>query len=168
MVLGARWFPVILKQGTEEGPPGFPHALETSFGFIVMGIAPAIEVGEVGRTLCAITNEPATETCGHSKSTSRDSHGRYTVSFPSHKDPHILGNSLASTKNRFFSLEKRSQSSPSINQDYNNGFTIDRRYSTQDIRSILPGYFIPHHANTREDNSSIEKRIVLDASKINS
>jgi hypothetical protein len=190
MVLGAQWFPVILKQGRVEGPPGFPHALETSFGFIVMGTTPAIEVGEVGRTFCVFTNEPATETlidefkkvqdkpffatddqkCAkvYIKSTTRDSHGRHTASLPPNEDRNILGNALSSTENRFISLEKRSLSLPSINQDYNNG-VLDRSYSTQNTGSSLSGYFIPHHANTREYKFTTKKRIVLDATtKFNS
>jgi hypothetical protein len=191
MVLGSQWFPVILKQGRVEGPPGCPHALETSFGFIVMGLAPANEARDLGRTFCAITNEPAIETlmakfwelekvqdkrflspdeqqCEnlYSQSTTRDSSGRYTVSLPFNKNPKILGDSFLSAERRFYSLEKRILLSPSIKQDYDNVIIeyLNRGYLTQVTESTHSGYYIPHHPIIREDKSTTKVRIVLDAS----
>ncbi|XP_045769755.1 uncharacterized protein LOC123870473 [Maniola jurtina] len=148
MILGAQMFTQILLSGRVAAPPGMPHALQTTLGYILMGTAPLTQSVPPSQTqtLCAITNErldnslrnffeledvPSPKSnflsteeqeCEdiYKKTTERDSHGRYIVALPFKSDPSVLGNASLNAEKRFNYLERKLEKSPSLRDAYNN------------------------------------------------
>ncbi|XP_045777856.1 uncharacterized protein LOC123875852 [Maniola jurtina] len=148
MILGAQMFTQILLSGRVAAPPGMPHALQTTLGYILMGTAPLTQSVSPSQTqtLCAITNErldnslrnffeledvPSPKSnflsmeeqeCEdiYKNTTERDSHGRYIVALPFKSDPSVLGNASLNAEKRFNYLERKLEKSPSLRDAYNN------------------------------------------------
>ncbi|XP_045454788.1 uncharacterized protein LOC123664238 [Melitaea cinxia] len=105
----------------------------------------------------------------YKSSTTREATGTYVVSLPFKTNPSALGDSMQSSKSRFFALEKRFLRDPNYRSAYNNIITdyCDKDYiSPISADSKLPSltYVIPHHGVIREDKITTKIRMVLDAS----
>ncbi|XP_045446530.1 uncharacterized protein LOC123654679 [Melitaea cinxia] len=105
----------------------------------------------------------------YKSSTTREATGTYVVSLPFKTNPSALGDSMQSSKSRFFALEKRFLRDPNYRTAYNNIITdyCDKDYiSPISADSKLPSltYVIPHHGVIREDKITTKIRMVLDAS----
>ncbi|XP_045487136.1 uncharacterized protein LOC123689754 [Pieris rapae] len=151
MLIGAQLFSKLLKQGRIQGPPGMPDAVQTTFGFILMGEAPILSINsniKSSSVLCAYSNiplenilrrfweleEPSSKSSAflseeeeeceriYKTTTYRELSGRYVVALPFKKSPLNLGSSMDIAKKRFMSLERKLQSSPSYREAYDKIF----------------------------------------------
>lgn len=93
--------------------------------------------------------------------------GRYCVALPFRSDVYSLGDSLPTARRRFFSLEKRLESSCKLRAAYDDSIReyLEKGYLSPaplaELNSQDASYVIPHHAIIRENGKF---RSVLDAS----
>lgn len=199
LLLGAEVFPHILRDGRVFGKPNDPVAINTIFGYIIMGKysqeTPAYSTTLFAQTqtdLFAINEtlkqfwdieelprehfmSPEDKLCEtiFGKTHTRDETGRYIVELPFKNFANILENiepafDLENSRNiatrRFYSLENRLISNPSLYREYSK---IIQEYLDADFQESVPhslnsenGFYIPHHCVIKPE----KLRIVYDAS----
>ena len=192
-ILGAELFPYIFGKNRRACVTGSPIALETVFGYVIMGKVPTLdynsnltffteqdgiaieklvhkfwEIEQVpNRTLPC----PDDQECENifNKTFSRDVvTGRFSVALPFKHAPKYLGDSKTSAQLRLLSLEKRFNRFPDLRLKYNQVIKdfIDQghlRACDQEDSSDL-SYYIAHHAVLKPESTSTPLRVVLDAS----
>ncbi|XP_062538393.1 uncharacterized protein LOC134206681 [Armigeres subalbatus] len=100
----------------------------------------------------------------------RDNDGRFVVRLPLKENAHQLESCRSLALKRFYMLENRLQHNPELGTQY-----VDFIREYQDLghcREVneanddpkRPGYYLPHHAVLRPNNSTTKCRVVFDAS----
>lgn len=191
-LLGADLFGEIVRGKTLTNYAGLPNALDTVFGWVLVG-----PISDVSPTSYCQTMHTTTETQlenealpaimsrfweieevatvsklnpddvraeEHFKSThTRDVHGRYVVRLPFKNEPKDLQSSKFMAIHRFKKLEEKLSRIRTLRLEYNSVF--QQYLSMQYLsRTARPGkYFLPHHG-VFKDSSTTHLRIVFDAS----
>nr|XP_022908199.1 uncharacterized protein LOC111419605 [Onthophagus taurus] len=196
--LGAELVPQILTGGRIRGGPNDPVAVESIFGWLLMGrlssssssspttclspISSSLSLDNTIQKFREIESIPVTslntseeETCEkHFRETyQRMTNGRFVVSLPFKSSKPSLGDSYQTALRRFKSLENRLLKNPSLHQDYVS-FMSDYLLSghmsliTTNPSLSSTSYYIPHHCVTRAEGASSKIRVVFDASAVTS
>lgn len=192
ILLGAGLFSSVLRSGRVVGKSNEPIALNTAFGWILMGnvdhsVSPVMNsflttsestIETILKTFWEIEDLPnhpsplSTEEllCEKIFSTQhyRDDAGRYVVPLPFREVKSALGDSYHSAVSRLHHLERRFSRHPDIKSDY---IQFMREYESLghmiDVTSssVSTGkYFIPHHCVIKDTGSMKKLRVVFDAS----
>ncbi|XP_047029542.1 uncharacterized protein LOC124637225 [Helicoverpa zea] len=101
----------------------------------------------------------------YTRTTTRDSDGRYVVALPFKGEVESLGNSRQVSERRFYCLERKMQASPQLKVAYDSVIFeyLEKGYiSPTDSVSSEASYFIPHHGVIRDDKITTKLRVVLD------
>lgn len=194
LLLGVSLFAEMLRPGKVTGEHGFPDALETVLGYIILGDAPTAsqsqsmtsvachavatceieslvrkmwELDEIDSKHILSTDDKQCEDI-YTKNVTRDDSGRYEVALPFKFSPDLLGNSLETAKRRFSSLQRKFSVQPDLERAYDNVIQdyMDQGYLSTVTSEDMDGkhFYIPHHAVLRDDKTSTRVRPVLDAS----
>jgi len=204
VLFGADILPSFIRPhaGVEQHP-GLPSALDTQLGWIIFGsfstpsksppvtLTSAIAPPSIGDLLQKfwLVEEPAAPTspttedqwCEEyfTKSTSRDSTGRFCVALPfrhlftspiqdQDTPRHGLGDSRSIALKRFYNLERRLAKDSALYAAYRNFMSTYQSLGHM-VRAPTPGtYFIPHHAVLKADGDVSKIRVVFDASSASS
>nr|CAI5825781.1 unnamed protein product [Callosobruchus analis] len=191
-IIGASIFPSILGNTHISGESGSPTALETVFGYVIMGQVPDIGVNGTACIFLSRYEETAIENiiskfwkienvpkrqllqpeeleCEKffSSSVTRDASGKFVVALPFRCSPKTLGESKFLAQSRLFSLERRLNKDQNLRIEYNKAM---QDFLDQGHMRILhenegngPSYYIAHHPVIKI-GSSTPVRVVLDAS----
>nr|XP_022921262.1 uncharacterized protein LOC111429551 [Onthophagus taurus] len=196
LLLGAELVPQIFTDGRIQGGPNEPIAVNSVFGWIIMGKS-SISNPNHHSTCLSTTNasleksiqrfwelesipketslSKSEEMCeSHFKKNCQlTSSGRFMVSLPFKTKEPVLGNSYTMALKRFLSLENRLLKNPALKDDYVK-FMKDYLESNHMTRLSLlkspseKSYYIPHHCIVRPESLSTKLRVVFDASAITS
>nr|CAI5836771.1 unnamed protein product [Callosobruchus analis] len=191
LLLGVEVFGEILCCGYVRGQNGGPHAINTVFGWVLMGKLGGVSansvlnfltsLGELDCTLkkfwkiesvpkcVALSKEDQQAEELFTTSCCRMDSGRYAVKLPFSEFPPVLGDSYLQALHRFKLLKGRFRRDPVLHEAYCD-FMAD--YLEQGHMSEVGNqvgsdseYYIPHHAVVkRSANSEIKLRTVFDAS----
>lgn len=192
VLLGADLLPLILLDGTRKGQVGEPFAMNTVFGWVLMGPTEFYDRSSI-TTLCLNVSEPidslikqfweleeVTTTCHlsptdvaaeqiYTSTTTRLSSGRFVVTLPFFKPRPLLGDSKTFALQRFKALECRLER----NQDLRDQYTeFMQDYLTSGHMELIPmseqgnpyHYYIPHHCVLKPDSLTTKLRVVFNAS----
>ncbi|XP_050528192.1 uncharacterized protein LOC126898294 [Daktulosphaira vitifoliae] len=192
LLLGADVLPEILLDGKISGKPGQPIAMETIFGWTLIGPVeqcnkPAItslnitvsdtldttlkkfwEIEEMPSTRHFSLDDKMAEQI-YQETTTRVSSGRFMVTIPFRTPRPILGDSKSIALRRFKFLEARLNNNQTLRDQYIN-FMKD--YLTAGHMELVPlaeiatahAYYIPHHCVLRPDSNTTKLRVVFNAS----
>lgn len=193
VLLGADVFPYIFDGGRFASSQGTPIALNSIFGYVIMGKVPN-DYSLPSSSYCGVATEPySLETimkqfweveevlseppvdpcdlicekmyqCLHQ----RDDTGRYVVPLMFKDDASLLGESLSIASSSLNSLERRFKRDPDLFQSYNT--FLSEYESLGHMKSISSGTFspstnyIPHHAVFKTAGNKTKIRVVFNAS----
>nr|CAI5862966.1 unnamed protein product [Callosobruchus analis] len=181
-IIGAELFPLLLGIDKIVCDGGSPYAIQTAFGYVIMGEVPIMWIEEsvienLLRKFFKLENVPDRVVMNeddriceklYAESVQRDMSGRFTVALPFKLSPDNLGNSKFVAENRLLSLEKRLSRSVELRVQYN---SVMKDFIDQDHMKPLycssddqADYYIAHHPVIKLASSSTPVRIVLDAS----
>ncbi|KAL0896002.1 hypothetical protein ABMA27_011992 [Loxostege sticticalis] len=200
MLLSADIFASSLLPGLRQGKPGQPRALNTIFGWIVMGacdVTPPTSNTSRGKNCLLVSNlslDNSIKKFWELENVSspiksfvskedqqcedyfvanhcRNEEGRFVVPLP-FVDPTNKPNFVNSREialKRFFSLERKLNSSPETKKayvDFMEDYESSGHLEEVDPPSSSEGqfYYIPHHGVLRPDSVSTPLRVVFDAS----
>lgn len=192
ILLGADILPSLLLDGKIDGQNGEPMAIETVFGWILMG---PVDISATANalSLCLSISEPLDETLKrfweieeltsvrhlspddtiaeniYRTTTTRLSSGRFMVTIPFRTPRPILGESKSLATQRFKALENRLSRNKELYQQYAE-FMND--YLTAGHMELVPisekenprHYYIPHHCVLRPESNTTKLRVVFNAS----
>nr|CAI5862751.1 unnamed protein product [Callosobruchus analis] len=191
-IIGAELFPHLLGIDKIVCEGGSPFAIQTAFGYVIMGEVP-IRGSDIVDSFLVYQEESVIENllrkffelenvpdrvvmneedriCEklYAESVQRDMSGRFTVALPFKLSPDNLGNSKFAAENRLLSLEKWLSRSVELRVQYN---SVMKDFIDQDHMKPLycssddqPDYYIAHHPVIKLASSSTPVGIVLDAS----
>ncbi|XP_046811894.1 uncharacterized protein LOC111689220, partial [Lucilia cuprina] len=196
VLIGGDIFPSVVRSGVKHNVCESLLAQETIFGWILTG--PISQNSSPSRTIvsnfCEISLDreisrfwevenlprknilsPSDQACEdlYTRTTKRDSKGRYIVSLPFKEEfPETLslGNSRSSAMAQFFRNEARLIRNPDFKSEYDN---VVLEYESLDhmfkVASPNPSestrvYYLPHHAVIKPDSISTRVRVVFNAS----
>lgn len=191
LLLGADIFPLILTPGHLMGNESQPTAINTIFGWILMGkiscssqnflnsfhsaldysldqsIKKFWELEEVP-DLKASSSDLLCEK-SFVENHSRDQSGRYIVALPFKDTEPSFSDSRSIALRRFFALENRLLRDPSLHMFYSEFMKdyLDSGHMAEIPTSHLssePNYYIPHHSIFKPDSTTTKLRVVFDAS----
>lgn len=194
MLLGADVFSMILKDGRIVGNINEPTAINTIFGWILMGKVnnnPSLTIN----SFLSVCDSPLDSTLKrfweletipdqnitspddllcetiYKNSYSRNSAGRFTVSLPFRDTEPSFSDSRSLALRRFFSLERRLLKNLSLYKQYCSFMQdyIDCGHMTSISQKNLTlssnnVYYIPHHCILKPGSSTTKLRVVFDAS----
>ncbi|XP_044729531.1 uncharacterized protein LOC123292882 [Chrysoperla carnea] len=190
-IIGASMFAQLLGTAKVIGPSLSPIAVHTPLGYVVMGEVPTCSDTTTTQNFYAITTpveslvkrfweleevpessspNPEDMECEKifTSTITRESSGRYTVCLPFKENPQRLGDSYNMARKRFFNLEKRFQTEPSLKETYS---SVIHDYIQQNHMTLVPlndvtspNYFIPHHCVRKVDSPTTPLRVVFDSS----
>lgn len=194
LLLGADLFVQLLRSGRITGGAGLPSAVETVFGWVLLGqvnhnegkfggpsnfmVYPRIPLEltlpkfwEIEQIPDRSFQSPEDMECErlYQKTVRRDPTGRYTVSLPFKGQEPDLGDTYFQAYRRFLNLENRLQKNPSIYASY---CDFMKDYMDSGHMSILRreetrplrSCYLPHHCVVKPDSVSTKLRVVWDAS----
>lgn len=191
MLVGAAIFPLILRTGRLPGNLKQPSALQTVFGWILMGntSSPSASISSFHLTANSVIDStlrqfweieeiPKSEISSPDDALcekifddnySRDSTGRYTVMLPFKEGINkSFGDTYTMALRRLFSLERRFKTSPDFYNEYK---MFMKDYLDCGHMTLLPNaspsvdeYYIPHHAVINRNSPSTKLRVVFDSS----
>ncbi len=191
VLIGAELVPHILLSGRIPGTNGQPSALETIFGWILIGKVQnssnnALAISsyctssdldtclqrfwEIDNITHSLPASPDDEHCENvfSESTYRDNTGRFTVSLPFKCSNPDLGHSYSFAYRSFLSLEKRLAKNTDLRSMYVNfmrDYLDTHHMSLSPITGNKSGkYYIPHHCVLKPDSCTTKLRVVFNAS----
>lgn len=193
LLLGADLLPSILLSGQSIGKSGEPLALETVFGWVLMGPT-TTSVNQLSITSLNVSvyekldltlkqfweledlpvvrrfspEEVAAEKI-YQTTTTRLHTGRFMVTIPFKKPSPLLGDSKHSALQQFKALENRLNQNNELRQQYQE-FMKD--YLECGHMELIPAvekdsplnYYIPHHCVLRPSSSTTKLRVVFNAS----
>lgn len=193
-IIGAELFPAILGSRRIASLKQSPVAVETKFGYVVMGSVPAKSISdktssfhisvENNSTLDRLVAKfwelediPKQSFCHpddtkceeiYCSTVSRETSGRYVVSLPFKENPNKLGDSYMVALKRLLALENKFSKNPLFKDQYQKvikAHIVDGYMAlVEDDKLSFPHYFIPHHAVYKADSVSTPLRCVFDAS----
>ncbi|XP_047990775.1 uncharacterized protein LOC125229881 [Leguminivora glycinivorella] len=189
VLLGVKLFTKLLMSEKIENKPGFPDALETTLGYIILGDAPAVntsysaagyftsvDVGNLMQKFWEIedldggmiynADEKKAEDI-FNNTVKRLEDGRYEVALPFKLEPSNLGDSYKTAERRFLALERKFRAVPELKPAYDEVIRehIDKKYLSEVPNDKSnAAYHIPHHAIVKNDRTITKVRVVLDAS----
>lgn len=194
ILLGADLFPHIIQGGRVLGNNNEPAALNTIFGFILMGQAgnDAHVNSNLQSLLCQVEQQtlnevllkfweienipntpvrsPDDELCEQKyfNSVSRNSHGRFVVTLPFKNTEPTFPHSRNLALKRFFWLEQRLLKNPTLYLEYNNFLKEYLELNHMELLtnsvSTDTSFYIPHHCVIKPDSLSTKLRVVFNAS----
>ncbi|XP_049871172.1 uncharacterized protein LOC126370378 [Pectinophora gossypiella] len=194
VLLGAEVFSSLLLPGKVGGSSTQPSALNTVFGWILLGNASCGKDTETEINSFLITNEqlynevkrlweldsipqsshlsPDEQKCEDifSNQHSRDTSGRYTVALPfkEGKENLTFPGSRDIALRRFHALERKLNSNPVLKEQYSefmNDYLQSGHMNVVSPVDLTKGrYYIPHHCVLRPDSATTKLRVVFDAS----
>ncbi|XP_053687258.1 uncharacterized protein LOC128736793 [Sabethes cyaneus] len=194
LIIGAEYFYDLLCEGRRKLGESGPTLQNTTFGWIVSGVADG-ESAIVPRVVLVTEIDPQIniqellarfwelESC-HVKSTMsieetecekhfndttiRDKEGRFIVTLPKKESlMHKLGESRATALKRFLGVERRLNANDSLRQQYMEFIHEYRSMGHMvEIREldVSQTYYMPHHAVIKPDSTTTKLRVVFDAS----
>jgi len=179
VLLSARECAIALFEGLRRGPPGYPSAQNSVFGWLLFGEAP---VKQLSSAVCAVTLDDAIErfwrieeisspSSMSSEETSAENHfrdthyrlsnGRYGVRLPLKRTPApaTYENSKRLAAKRFFTIERKGIPEPyqRFMTEYENLGHMTRVGASA---PSVPRFFLPHHPVYNTEKI----RVVFDAS----
>lgn len=189
MLLGASIFPWILKCSRVFGKFSEPVAMETIFGWILMGNSSLYSHSSVNSFHLTLDNSlnktmlkfweienlpdvamlsPEDIECENifKKTVYRNTYGRYVVSLPFKTEQNFVGSREIALR-RLYSLERKLAQNPPISEAYTN---FMQNYLDSGHMEIVQrpknfdGYYIPHHCVVRPESTTTKLRVVFDAS----
>jgi len=192
LLLGADLLPSIYLDGTQKGQIGEPLAMNTVFGWVLMGPTDYCNRPSI-TTMCVDVSEPIDKiikqfweleelpTTYHlspadvaaekiyQSTTTRLSSGRFVVTLPFMKPHPLLGDSKTLALQRVKALECRLERNKELQKQYAE-FMHD--YLTAGHMEIIPpaeqsnpyNYYIPHHCVLKPDSLTTKLRVVFNAS----
>lgn len=189
LLLGAPSFWILLCKGQIPLGPNLPILQKTRFGWIVSGPTSASLTAQIHCHVSCLEEAPdqlsrfwelenypservfskEENACeAHfSKTTQRDSDGRFIVSIPLSKPIEVLGDSFRMAQNRFLSLERRLQTNPALAERYT---SFMKEYEELGHMSVvIPSpteicYYLPHHGVLKEESLTTKLRVVFNGS----
>lgn len=193
LLLGADLFPLIIQSGRVLGKNNEPTAINTIFGYILMGKFKNNQFQSNIQTLLCKTEQPSLnailskfwelesipkrfvlspddELCEkkYIESTIRDSAGRFVVALPFRYNEPNFPNSRNLALNNFLSLERRLLKNPILYQEYSDFL---REYLDLNHMEVIKenintdkSFYIPHHCIIKPDSLSTRLRVVFNAS----
>lgn len=194
ILLGADVFSRILKDGrVTSNNNNHPTAIETVFGFILMGSIENIACPQINSFFTSVECQtldktlkkfweveeinykrllsPEDELCENIfvKTHTRTETGRYMVNLPFNQLEPFFENSKEIALRRFFSLERRLLNNAHLRKDYSAFIQdyIDRGHCELIVDDTLQNnntYFIPHHPVFNPHSTTTKLRVVFDGS----
>lgn len=189
LLLGADIFPLLLRNGRAHGKVNEPTAIETVFGWVLMGKV------QVTHPLCKINSfflsldltlkkfweleevpkvspsSPEDLLCEKifAENHARDRTGRYSVALPFKGPEPLFGESRSIALRRFYSLERRLLLNQDLYQSYREFMKDYLENGHMELASLPPAhpkrvYYIPHHSVINLSSSTTKLRVVFDAS----
>uniref|UniRef100_A0A8D8SQJ6 Integrase catalytic domain-containing protein n=2 Tax=Cacopsylla melanoneura TaxID=428564 RepID=A0A8D8SQJ6_9HEMI len=185
-LLGADLYPHIL---VTKGPTiiqGEPVAINTIFGWVLMGKVPVPSSSEIKTSLFVHTESadpldalmkrfweveevstqkfenPEDKTCEefYQDTTVREPNGRYCVSLPFKEEPPAVGSTRDIALRRFLSLESRLHKQPQLFDEYKKFIDEYRELGHLSLATYPSPFIIPHHCVYKND----KLRVVFDSS----
>lgn len=194
MLIGADIFSKILRDGKISGHRNEPTAINTSFGWILMGqVSCALTKSAVNTFMTMIDSSldftlkrfweleelPPTNSMSPEdilceqyfvENHSRDSTGRYTVSLPFKVSDPSFGDSKTGALRRFYTLERRLlRDNNSLRSAYLDFMRDYLESGHMELATSPPSncgqvFYIPHHSVINPNSSTSPLRVVFDAS----
>ncbi|XP_031351735.1 uncharacterized protein LOC116177021 [Photinus pyralis] len=194
LLLGAEAFAHILKEGRVLGQPGQPTALETVFGWVLLGktqevLTPSVHLQtyfssfdssldsdirkfwELEAIAAKPQIAPEEEKCEeiYRKTVSRDPSGRFIVSLPFRHSEPDLGDTFTMAYRSFKSLETRLIKNPEL---YNLYSEFMRNYLENGHMTLIASdepkpihsCYLPHHGVIKVEKTTSKVRVVFNAS----
>ncbi|XP_063228908.1 uncharacterized protein LOC134534376 [Bacillus rossius redtenbacheri] len=191
VLIGADLFPYVLSGRTLSLSTQVPVAIDTVFGWVVMGRVPTSAVSLNCVSLHSITPtlddtvrqfweveevivppKPSSEdirceqifleTCR------RDENGRYSVALPFKEPSPNFEESRVQALKRFHYLERKMNKNPHFKASYVEFMSdyVDQGHMSmvQEPQLTTPSFYIPHHGVLKPDSSTTKLRVVFDAS----
>lgn len=191
MLLGADILSHILLGNVVTGSPGSPIAMNSVFGYLLLGkiafnsptpssvqacFSSLFDDGDLKRfwelesvpEVKALTPEERLCESIFESSHYRDVTGRYTVALPRKPDASPLGESRDIALARFHKLEQRLQRNPSLKTEYHaclqDYLDSDHMELVVDPPVLGNSFYIAHHAVIKPSSETSRCRVVFDAS----
>lgn len=190
-IIGAELFPWLFGNSRLKSKYDTSVAMETVFGYVIMGAVPTKEANQMHTFLVrdqeeqldellkkfweleqvpkrALINpeevqceEIFRETVQRNRTT-----GRYTVALPFQYSPDNLGDSRKNAERRLLSLERKFDRNPTLRAEYSKALQdfINQGHMIKMEKVNDGGYYMAHHAVYKPDSTSTPVRVVLDAS----
>nr|XP_037877020.1 uncharacterized protein LOC119630728 [Bombyx mori] len=189
MLLGADILSHVLLGNTIVGPPGTPIAMNSVFGYLLLGKLDLDFSVPTSFQVCfsSFDNDnlqrfwelesipekrsytPDEELCESffQKTHTRNADGRYVVALPFKPDAPSLGESRSIALARFHKLEYRLERNLKLKADYHaclqEYVDLNHMELVDDQPSVSESYYIPHHCVVKESSESTPTRVVYDA-----
>lgn len=192
LLLGADILPSILLNGQRAGNNNEPRAMETVFGWVLMGPTNVRNLSSV-TTFCVsvfetldnqlkqfweleeiptvrrLSPEDALAEDIYKTTTTRQNNGRFIVTIPFKTPRPLLGDSRTVALQRYKSLETRLNNNQSLRQQYSD-FMQD--YLKSGHMELIPPaeiinphhYYLPHHCVIKPESKTTKLRVVFNAS----
>jgi hypothetical protein len=192
LLIGAELFTSILLGGKRDGSPGQPSAIETVFGWVLLGklgsthpnnfhtffvntdvpldvsLTKFWEIEQVPTKTYFSLEDAKCEDIFKTTST-RDSSGRFVVHLPFKNNFPDIGDTYAQAFRRFSLLESRLIKNPTLHSAYSDFMKdyVDSGHMTL-VSSNTPkppiSCFLPHHCVIKPESISTKLRVVWDGS----
>lgn len=193
LLLGADVFPLILRSGRVLGKGEEPTAIETVFGWILMGKIRSMvshghinsffisldssldqtlkkfwELEEVPQNKCSSPEDSTAEKI-FVDSYFREPSGRYSVALPFKGPEPFFEDSRSIALRRFYSLERRLLHNTALYQSYCEFMRDYLESNHMELASLPPVhsqkvFYIPHHCVVNPSSLTTKLRVVFDAS----
>lgn len=192
LLIGAQLFPYIYLGNRIEPSSTAPPAIETAFGYVLMGDIPTAwnlpkihsasfsavtlkdldeslhkfwELEEISQVKPLSQDEVQCENI-FKATLCRVENGRFSVTLPFCQDASTLGESRAAAHRRFLALERKLKNDSDLRIMYHKVILeyLKEGYISECDSDLTDGYFIPHHGVLKQESSTTKLRIVLDAS----
>lgn len=192
LLIGAQLFPFIYLGNRVESSSTAPPAIETTFGYVLMGDIPttwnqsklysasfsAVTLNDLDLALHRFWEleeisqikplSPEEVECENifKATLCREQNGRFSVTLPFCRDASALGDSRGVAHRRFLALERKLKKDSDLRLMYHKVILeyLKEGYLSESDSDLTDGYFIPHHGVLKQESSTTKLRVVLDAS----
>eukprot|EP00102_Acyrthosiphon_pisum_P010971 XP_008179494.1 PREDICTED: uncharacterized protein LOC103308220 [Acyrthosiphon pisum] len=192
LLIGADLLPSVFLDGTRKGQVGEPLAMNSVFGWVLMGPTEFYDRSSVATlsvnisepidslikkfweleelpTACHLSPADVAAEKIYTSTTTRLSSGRFVVTLPFLKPRPLLGDSRTLALQRFKALECRLNRNKDLQDQY---AEFMRDYLTAGHMELIPSseqghpfhYYIPHHCVLKPDSLTTKLRVVFNAS----
>ncbi|XP_025407206.1 uncharacterized protein LOC112681160, partial [Sipha flava] len=191
LLLGADMFPSLVLTGQLKGKDGEPMAMETIFGWVLVGPIQSSSSGSLNsfcisvfehldntikkfweleelQAIHHLSEEDSIAEKFYQQTTTRLASGRFMVKLPFKSSRPLLGDSRTMALHRYRSLEIRLSRDQNLRQQY---VEFMHDYVSNNHMELIPeekdlpyNYYIPHHCVFRPDSLTTKLRVVFNAS----